>query len=283
MVSHNDRGWLSSAPSAKTYGADMWTHSNFAGTTSSAPQTSHQPSQLCMDAANYLRSHGWRGLGYSLDSNDRGMKRPLPINKKANRLGVGKNPHAAQIDQWWLKALDESLKQIGTGKPTALKDAVKNKGVDKAGLYRFFVKGDGLEGTISDSTTSTSQCMTRDVSATPTLDGSAPLVAGGHQFIRTNGIQLNKKKKRPRDEVPGDELKTVDQRRDEGVKKRKRTKAPSSGEPALQDAPGSNTVPLNGSTLSERKRKRYAAKAEARGMTFEAYVAKRNRRRQKRP
>lgn len=68
-----------------------------------------------MDAEGYLKSHGWRGLGYSLDQKDRGLKKPLLVSKKIDVLGVGKQRHQAQADQWWMRAFDESLKQIGTG------------------------------------------------------------------------------------------------------------------------------------------------------------------------
>lgn len=69
-----------------------------------------------MDASAYLKSHGWRGLGYSLDHKDRGLKRPLLVSQKQDVLGVGKQRHNnAHADQWWMRAFDESLKQIGTG------------------------------------------------------------------------------------------------------------------------------------------------------------------------
>lgn len=68
-----------------------------------------------MDSHAYLKSHGWRGLGYSLDKSDRGLKKPLLVSQKSDVLGVGKHKHN-HADQWWLRAFDDSLKQIGTGK-----------------------------------------------------------------------------------------------------------------------------------------------------------------------
>lgn len=68
-----------------------------------------------MDAAAYLKSHGWRGLGYSLDKADRGISRPLLISHKNDALGVGKQKTLV-ADQWWMRAFDEGLKNIGTGK-----------------------------------------------------------------------------------------------------------------------------------------------------------------------
>ena len=67
-----------------------------------------------MDTSAYLKGQGWRGLGYSLDHSDRGLKKPLLVSQKIDALGVGKSRHN-HSDQWWLRAFDESLKQIGTG------------------------------------------------------------------------------------------------------------------------------------------------------------------------
>lgn len=67
-----------------------------------------------MDSSAYLKSHGWRGAGHSLDQTGRGLKKPLLVSHKVDVLGVGKQKHLAS-DQWWMRAFDESLKQIGTG------------------------------------------------------------------------------------------------------------------------------------------------------------------------
>ena len=70
-----------------------------------------------MDARAYLTGLGWRGEGNSLDKEDRGIKKPLLISHKRDLLGLGKKKAAQNVsDQWWLRAFDESLKTIGTGK-----------------------------------------------------------------------------------------------------------------------------------------------------------------------
>lgn len=101
-----------------------------------------------MDAAAHLKRHGWRGHGHSLDKHDRGIKKPLLISQKADLLGVGKKKTLV-ADQWWMRAFDESLKELGTGKQTAL-DQIQANGVARGGLYGFFVRGEGLSGTISE-------------------------------------------------------------------------------------------------------------------------------------
>lgn len=100
-----------------------------------------------MDTNAYLKRHGWRGDGHSLDTTDRGIRRPLLVSKKVDMLGVGLNKHAAVSDQWWMRAFDEGLKNLGSGTKSTLAN-VREKGVHFGGLYGRFVKGETVEGTI---------------------------------------------------------------------------------------------------------------------------------------
>ena len=40
-----------------------------------------------MDASSYLKRHGWRGDGHSLDHTGRGIRKPLLVSKKVDVLG----------------------------------------------------------------------------------------------------------------------------------------------------------------------------------------------------
>ena len=100
-----------------------------------------------MDASAYLRNHGWRGQGHSLDRTDRGIKKPLLISQKVDVLGVGLNKHKALSDQWWLRAFDQGLRSLGTDEETALSQIQKH-GVNRGGLYANFVQGGQIEGSI---------------------------------------------------------------------------------------------------------------------------------------
>ena len=103
-----------------------------------------------MDASQYLKNHGWQGSGHSLDGNGRGLKKPLLVSKKVDVLGVGLNKHAAVSDQWWLRAYDQGLQTLGTGKESALAQAQKH-GVNRGGLYGRFVKGEGMPGSLGET------------------------------------------------------------------------------------------------------------------------------------
>jgi nucleolar protein TMA23 len=70
-----------------------------------------------MDARAHLKGLGWRGEGHSLDTQDRGLKKPLLISHRRDGQGLGsKTQKEKQADQWWLNAFDNALKELGTGK-----------------------------------------------------------------------------------------------------------------------------------------------------------------------
>ncbi|KAF2661985.1 hypothetical protein K491DRAFT_686969 [Lophiostoma macrostomum CBS 122681] len=127
-----------------------------------------------MDAGAYLKRQGWRGAGHSLDHQDRGIKKPLLIAHKQDQLGLGKKKAAHTVDdQWWMRAFDESLQNIGTGQESTLSQ-VRKQGINRGGLYGFFVRGEGLEGTITDSSSpNTTADTTRDTTPDPTMSSGA--------------------------------------------------------------------------------------------------------------
>ncbi|QDS70908.1 hypothetical protein FKW77_006357 [Venturia effusa] len=103
-----------------------------------------------MDAAKHLKGLGWRGEGHSLDSTNRGLRKPLLVSNRQANQGLGsKSQKEKQADQWWLNAFDNALKEIGTGKESNLAQVAKH-GVKLGGLYGFFVKGERLTGTIEE-------------------------------------------------------------------------------------------------------------------------------------
>jgi nucleolar protein TMA23 len=103
-----------------------------------------------MDTTAYLKRQGWKGDGHSLDHSGRGIRKPLLVSKKIDVLGLGLNKHAAVSDQWWMRAFDEGLKSLGSGKDTALANVQKH-GIHHGSLYARFVKGEGVAGTIGQT------------------------------------------------------------------------------------------------------------------------------------
>lgn len=101
-----------------------------------------------MDTTAYLVRHGWQGTGHSLQPHKTtSLKRPLLVSRKVDVLGVGLSKTNSLSDQWWLRAFDSSLKNLGTGKESVL-SSLRTNGAKRGGLYGHFVKGETVEGTI---------------------------------------------------------------------------------------------------------------------------------------
>lgn len=233
-----------------------------------------------MDTDAYLRKHGWRGTGHSLDSNNAGLKKPLLISKKIDVLGIGINKHDVVADQWWMKALDSSLKDFGTGKKSILSN-VKDHGIKRGGLYGRFVQGEGMPGSIG-------------IEICPS-DKSNLVVAPAVEAVEIE--QRSSKKKRKAGEGDKDEKKEKkskkqkpddkDARRAAKKEAKKGAKAETDGETSAADGTSteSDTKAARKSkkqkkektvdSLDAEKRKEYEERAKAKGQTLEEYFSRR--------
>ncbi|GAB1736958.1 hypothetical protein NU219Hw_g326t1 [Hortaea werneckii] len=205
-----------------------------------------------MDSAGYLKRHGWRGDGHSLDKTDRGIKKPLLVSKKVDVLGVGLNKHAAVSDQWWLRAFDQGLKDFGTGKESTLANVQKH-GVNRGGLYGRFVKGEGMKGTIGTEEPKTVDDMgsNGDVAAlpkTPTgkLEGMQAAEDGSGKKRKREGKADEQSAKRKRSSADDDDGKKGDKYEREKAKR----KAKAAGKES------------NGETKEERRARKEKRRAE---------------------
>ncbi|KAI7494142.1 hypothetical protein KC367_g8247 [Hortaea werneckii] len=210
-----------------------------------------------MDSAGYLKRHGWRGAGHSLDKTDRGIKKPLLVSKKVDVLGVGLNKHAAVSDQWWLRAFDQGLKDFGTGKESTLANVQKH-GVNRGGLYGRFVKGEGMKGTIGTDEPKTVDDMSSngDVAALPKTP------TGKVEGVQAAANGSEKKRKR---ESKADEHSTKRKRSsvDDGDKKKgdkyERQKTKREAKSAGKES--------NGETKEQRRARKEKRRAEKEDMS----------------
>lgn len=225
-----------------------------------------------MDTEAYLRKQGWRGSGHSLDSSNKGLKKPLLVSKKIDVLGIGINKHDVVADQWWMKALDSSLKDFGTGKKSLL-GQVKEHGIKRGGLYGRFVQGEGVPGTMGK------ELLKSDVSTVVVAaadGGLATVVVGDAKKKRKaeDGEERAKGKKQKTDEQNDKSARRAAKKAAKEVgqtdgetstsesKTAKKSKAPKRKEETLE-------------TLSEDKRQQYSERAAAKGVSLKQYFAQR--------
>ncbi|RJE18690.1 hypothetical protein PHISCL_08974 [Aspergillus sclerotialis] len=112
-----------------------------------------------MDAQAYLLRLGWSGPGNPLNPNKRpgphgglGLTKPILAARKHNTHGLGRTTTADPKNMWWLRGFEDVLKGVGDD---GAGEERRGDGVARTGLtgelYRFFVRGQGLKGTIGES------------------------------------------------------------------------------------------------------------------------------------
>jgi len=227
-----------------------------------------------MNAAEYLKKQGWQGSGHSLDGPaGRGLKKPLLVSKKVDVLGVGLNKHAAVSDQWWLRAYDQGLQTLGTGKESALAQAQKH-GVNRGGLYGRFVKGEGVPGTLGQtiwpSSTPGEAKKVQENGMLPTpQDSDAQEEKAERKRKRADNKSEEKKSKRKVESGKEESEKKVAKRAKKDAKKA--TKA------AKGKTSGTSTADASSAEeeLDAEKRALYTKRAAEKGVSLEAYIKRR--------
>ncbi|KAI5966830.1 uncharacterized protein KGF55_000239 [Candida pseudojiufengensis] len=105
-----------------------------------------------MNAKVYLQSYGWNE-GEALQKG--GLKKPILVKHKKDTKGLGHDSNNA--DMWWERLFDGQLKNLQVennkenGKVSFKQDneaVLKKINKDMSPLYRMFVKGEGLQGTV---------------------------------------------------------------------------------------------------------------------------------------
>ena len=109
-----------------------------------------------MDTQAYLIRQGWPGPGNPLNPTRSpgsrgglGLTKPILVARKQNTLGIGKKTTHDNTNQWWLRNFEAALRAVGdNGSATPTSKESRSPSQGKSELHRFFVKGDGLAGTI---------------------------------------------------------------------------------------------------------------------------------------
>ena len=218
-----------------------------------------------MTASAPLPAQGWRGEGHTLHkTNDSiGLKNRLLVSRKANTSGLGASQYAN--DQWWLTALDEQLSGLTTknGKITGTaKDGKLDRLKDGAGqseLYKFFISGGLLQGTVDKLPTETG-----GKGGQPASNGQAAI------DLKPRSFSISAKKLKTKSTANGSEKETKEERRarkkakqerrDQKQARREQKQAQREvRKKKLSDTNGVNGVSeAIGETKEERRRRREA-------------------------
>lgn len=218
-----------------------------------------------MNASALLQAQGWRGEGHTLHatSDSIGLKNRLLVSRKANTSGLGASQYAN--DQWWLSALDEQLsglntkngKIVGTAKDGKL-DRLKD-GAGQSELYKFFISGGLLQGTLDKLPT---EAGGKD--GQPTSNGQATI------DLKPRSFSISAKKSKPKITATGSGKETKEERRARKKARQERREQKQARREQKQarretrkkkssDADGANGVSeATGETKEERRARREA-------------------------
>lgn len=128
-----------------------------------------------MNAQDYLLRQGWAGPGTPLNPNRQrvggphgglGLTKPILVARRKGNEGVGKKTTKDPTNQWWLRGFEDALKGVG---PEGAAGAGQSTGVTArtpnaltSELYRFFVRGEGLAGTVGSQSQSQIQGQSQE-------------------------------------------------------------------------------------------------------------------------
>lgn len=106
-----------------------------------------------MDSKGYLKSYGWVE-GEPLTKN--GLRKPILVKHKKDTKGLGHD--SKEGDVWWERVFDGLLKGLdvmggGSGNVVFKQNEIKVSGMKErdSPLYKMFVKGEGLAGTVGET------------------------------------------------------------------------------------------------------------------------------------
>ncbi|KAK9314939.1 hypothetical protein V1524DRAFT_431010 [Lipomyces starkeyi] len=110
-----------------------------------------------MNSTAYLTSYGWTpGSGFKKDS----IARPILVHHKKDTKGLGNKAH--DHETWWERVFDGRLQNLDVYNSS--KDCSEEedqdanvRGARDSPLYKMFVKGEGLRGSIGSIATNGSQ------------------------------------------------------------------------------------------------------------------------------
>ncbi|AGO12625.1 AaceriAER286Wp [[Ashbya] aceris (nom. inval.)] len=104
-----------------------------------------------MDGKEYLKSYGWKE-GQALRKG--GLKKPILVKHKRDKKGLGGAAGHDDGEAWWEQLFDSQLKGLdvsnGQGELVFKQTEAAAASVARSAspLYTWFVKGEGLQGTI---------------------------------------------------------------------------------------------------------------------------------------
>ncbi|EMG49024.1 hypothetical protein G210_0304 [Candida maltosa Xu316] len=172
-----------------------------------------------MNASVYLQSFGWKE-GEALQKG--GLKKPILVKHKKDTKGLGHDSNDS--DMWWEKLFDGQLKNLEVNNDSKNGNVTFETNNDEvvntfqksiSPLYKMFVKGEGLAGTVGK--TDHTKEKHREISSKAALKEMEKLTSGEKSL---NGV-VKKDKKEKKDKKDKKEMKDKKEKKDKKEEKEK--------------------------------------------------------------
>ncbi|KAG0671173.1 hypothetical protein C6P45_001187 [Maudiozyma exigua] len=174
-----------------------------------------------LNSSEYLKSYGWEE-GKALKEG--GLRKPILAKHKRDKKGLGSAPGGDDSEAWWERLFDGHLKNLEVTSSSTKSGIVfkQNEVVATAvskqssPLYQWFVKGEGLKGTIKQEETSFKPKVHTVVSSITKSKKRSRSDKDHHKDNKHKKCKLDKKSKKSKDEK-----KNKDKKRSKKEKKSK--------------------------------------------------------------
>lgn len=241
--------------------------------TSDTQHNPHHTRHTHMDAKTLLLRDGWSGPGTPLNPNRRpggphgglGLTKPLLVARRSGNEGVGKKTTKDPTNQWWLRGFEDALKGVDNGAGGAAGGSSRAPNALTSELYRFFVRGEGLAGTIGGS--SGGQDKKEESKSKRKRDDEEDKKGEDSKGSRTEEKHKKRKMKTAKEGdasqlVSSKERKESKEERRQRKKEKKERKEAKEAKKAKKAAIGSNDETPSSSSSRERKEKKKEKKAK---------------------
>lgn len=201
-----------------------------------------------MNARVYLKSYGWVE-GEALQNG--GLKKPILVKHKKDSKGLGHDSNDS--DNWWEKLFDGQLKNLEVNQGPNSEISIKTNQVlaerdlrkRASPLYRMFVKGKGLEGTVGKIYLNLQKANDHtDVETDNSKVEPEPSLAADKEESKSSKLKIKKKKEKK------------EKKEKEKLKKKSKEKESSKPKKAKTDKKRRKKVDDLESDIVTRKRKR---------------------------
>lgn len=177
-----------------------------------------------MDARLYLKSYGWQD-GHALKNG--GIKKPILVKHKKDKKGLGSDGNDADV--WWERLFDGQLKTLdvnnsskGVSFETNAMETENHLRRSMSPLYKMFVKGEGLAGTVGK--TDNAHLKSSKIDSEKAIEQTEIIMKKAKKEAKAHKVKSKSTKSRDEKTDKADKIMLKDSKKEKKDKKDKKNK-----------------------------------------------------------